>query len=101
MALATLVATVLALWISWVSAGEGHGNFVWARILLPYSCACMAVPGLHFLVIPFALLQYPVYGFLIQLAKKSGQLMGIGSITLALHIVVVTLTFTLLREGFR
>ena len=101
LAIATVVVTGVALYVAWISAGEGHGNFIWARILFPYACACMSMRALQFLVIPFSLLQFPVYGFLILLGRKSGQLAIVVASILILHGVVAVLTFTLLQDSFR
>lgn len=100
LALGTVLVTLLALYVGWQSAGAGHGNFVWARILFPYACACMPVHGLQFLVIPFTLLQFPVYGLLVSIARKSHQVVGFVVSMFILHSIVVVLTFTLLKESF-
>jgi hypothetical protein len=101
LAIATVIVTGVALYVAWISAAEGHGNFIWARILFPYACACMSMRALQFLVIPFSLLQFPVYGFLVLLGRKSGQLLAAAASIMVLHIVVAVLTFTLLRDSFR
>ncbi len=40
--------TPFALLVLLASAGFGHGNYVWARIVLPFTCAAMGLyPGVE------------------------------------------------------
>ena len=66
----TPVFVVLAV----LSGGVGHGSYVLAIILFPYWAALVtmsdsiALPGLWpLIVLPLALIQYPLYGHLIGL----------------------------------
>jgi hypothetical protein len=62
--LGILMAPV-SLWIGIYSAGFGHGDYVAARLVLPFACVSMGKYfGADFVVTTLALLQWPAYGFL-------------------------------------
>jgi hypothetical protein len=59
-----------------ISGGAGHGNYVTARCILPFACALLgdyACAGI--VVTAAALLQWPVYGFLIDRASSKFVMM--------------------------
>jgi hypothetical protein len=65
-ALATLLAAG--------AAGAGHGTYVPAAILFPYTMSISALMGTIALpLIALAFLQYPIYGWLMGRASKVGQ----------------------------
>jgi hypothetical protein len=61
-----------------VSVGGGHGSYVAARLVLPYAYACIgAYSGAGFVVCALALLQWPIYGLVLDKAKMKGVVAGV------------------------
>jgi len=83
------------------SAGAGHGNYLWAKIFFPFTMLSTAVfqsITSSFLVV--AVIQFPIYGFLIGLyARQRKALMASGAI-LIVHLVALGLAFYLTSRNF-
>jgi hypothetical protein len=54
------------LLIGYWSASFGNGNYVLARILFPFACLDLGPWGTMFIVLPLALIQWPLYGYLLD-----------------------------------
>ena len=74
---AGLALTPIALVIGFVSAGAGHGTYTAARVALLLACLFMGAPfgmvghfGAVFIITTLALIQWPLYGFLIDRAAR-------------------------------
>ena len=90
------------------SAGAGHGDYLWAKILFPYTMissllyqtrnAPQAVNILLWILFP--IIQYPVYGVILALASQKAKtnLAAIG--LCALHVIVATLNFVIPNPNF-
>ena len=75
----------IALGITFASAGFGHGSYILARIILPFACLGVALnnyPGHDVTVLLLAILQYPVYGYLLDRAPR---VVLLASALLAIH----------------
>jgi hypothetical protein len=89
----------IALCIGFYSAGSGHGDYIAARLILPFACASVGTYfGAGLVVSVLALLQWPVYGLLSD--RSSHKLWAIGAIVLA-HGSVCCWLFTKGSENFR
>ena len=91
-----VVFTTIALFAALISTGAGHGDYVWARLLFPYSILSAWFTGsitTPFIVLAFV--QYPLYGIIVHVASHLGwrQLgLAAGCISL-LHLVAALLCF--------
>ena len=86
--IASLVVTPVCLFLGLVSAGMGHGDYVLARILLPYAMlSAVLFKGIVAPLIVLAVAQFPLYGVALGAAAKRGRL----STALLLLLVVHTL----------
>ncbi len=57
------------LLLGFLSAGGGHGDYLWAKVFFPYT---MISPGeISLLLEVLALVQFPVYGILIGVSASS------------------------------
>jgi len=92
--LAGVLLTPLALLLAASSAGAGHGDYVVARALFPFSILSTHLTGsLTIVGVALACAQYPLYGYLIgaALQKKRpwspGVVVATGAHTLAVALV--------------
>jgi hypothetical protein len=86
-----LIATPVLAAVVFMMAGLGHGTYVPAKILFPYTMASTALTGDN-ITVPFialALLQYPLYGALLDWARAKGRLPRMLATLLVLHLVLV------------
>jgi hypothetical protein len=89
----------VALVVFFISAGGGHGDYVLARVLLPFACAVLgSYIGSSILVSLMLLLQWPTYGFLTD--RSSSKLLTV-SIILITHSALCLWLFTKGGENFR
>jgi len=93
--------TPVCLLLAIGSAGAGHGDYLYAKLLYPY----MMLSSLVFdsLVIPFILLavpQFALYGALCGLAAAKGRTLTVGLAIIIMHALAVALCFLLLSSNF-
>lgn len=70
--IAGLCFGVLAALVAAGAAGGGHGTYVPAAILFPFTMSISALVGkIPTVLVALALAQYPIYGVLVALAKRS------------------------------
>ncbi len=96
------VVTLIALVLGFLSGGAGHGDYVLARILLPFACATIAlplIPGAFVFII--AVVQWPTYFFgVYQICKRGGNVSRFIIFLAAIHVSLALLTFTVLNGPF-
>ena len=62
-----LLLTPIACVAAFISGGFGHGSYVAARIVLPFACLALgSYTGTAVLVLAFGLLQWPLYGLVLD-----------------------------------
>lgn len=97
----SLAATPILLFLGVASAGAGHGNYLFAKILFPHTLLSAWV--LDSITTPFivlAVIQFPLYGIVLGAAnlrhrfKRTLVLVGI------IHALAVGTCFILLNEQF-
>ena len=92
--LVRVILAPIAVIVAFVSAGFGHGSYVWARIVLPLACLPIATGNEHlgglFLIVPPAVLEYPLYGY--WLDRTSRRLVTC-CVIIALHAALVAWLF--------
>jgi hypothetical protein len=94
-----VLMTPISLCIGFYSAGFGHGNFVAARLILPFVCAVTGgYLGAGIVVSIVALLQWPIYGLLID--RTSHKLWVVWAIVIV-HGSLCCWLFTKGSENFR
>lgn len=95
---AGVVFGAVAPWVALAAAGGGHGTYIPAVILFPFTMLLASVVGvISTPLIALALLQYPAYGLLIATRENARRTMvGIASAHIA---VVMAALFANLRSG--
>lgn len=92
----SLLVTPVALLMAFVSAGAGHGDYVLAMFLFPYSMLLSTFT--QYLTTPLILLaiaQFPVYGIVLGLANRKGWIgLGVGVLIVA-HMVAALAALSL------
>jgi len=91
----SLIVTPLALFAGGVSAGGGHGDFVWLKILFPYSLLQAFIFQSVALSFLLAIVQFPVYGIILAYTGKRRSFGLTGLILTVVHISATVLCFIL------
>ena len=97
--LVSVAVTPGLLWVGWVSAGLGHGSYLWARILFPYVLFVQSLlPPQHQMgMLAFtgiAIMQYPLYGVVLGWARVKAKTVAAVAVLLLIHVALVGLLFT-------
>jgi hypothetical protein len=97
----SVVATPLLLLAAIASAGAGHGSYLLAKILFPFTMLSTLVFGSIIApAIGFAVLQFPFYGFILGRANVKGSLRTRAAVLLLIHVLAVTACFMLVGDNF-
>lgn len=97
----SLVATPLVLLAAVASAGAGHGNYLLAKILFPFTMLSTLVFGsLIAPAIVLAVFQFPFYGFILGRANVKGSLRLRAAVLLLIHVLAVAACFILIGDNF-
>ena len=99
--IASLIATPFCLFFALLLAGSGHGSYFPAKVLFPYTMISALLLGT--ITVPLILLsiiQFPIYGFALGVAKKKGWFVPIAGLILILHIAALMLCFMMAGENF-
>jgi hypothetical protein len=95
----SILITPVLLWIGFVSGGGGHGNYVAARVIFPFACVFTGTyVGAGVVGSVLAVLQWPVYGFLIDWSSHKVRTVGA---VLIVHAAICLWLFTKGSESFR
>jgi hypothetical protein len=97
----SLVATPLFLLAAVASAGAGHGDYLLAKILFPFTMLSTLVFGS--IIVPailLAVLQFPFYGFILGRANVKGSLGARAAVLLLIHMLVVAGCLVLIGDNF-
>jgi hypothetical protein len=81
-----VIATPVVIVLAVGSGGAGHGDYLWARVFYPLLTFIM-LAGAGGLVVPFALVQYPFYGWYIGRCISRQQFIRLAVILLILQII--------------
>jgi len=85
-----VLLTLPALGLAFLSAGGGHGDYLWAKVLFPYAMIVPVFCGtpISLPLILVACLQFPIYGGLIGTwaSGRKSALIVVGSIV-GVHVV--------------
>ncbi len=97
----SLVVTPLALLLGIASAGAGHGDYFWAKILFPYTMLSTFL--FQSITVPFillAILQFPFYGLILAFASERKRLGSLAIVLVVAHILAAGLCLILASENF-
>jgi len=99
---ASLLATPFCLLLALASAGAGHGDYFWAKIIYPYTMLSTLL--FNSITIPFSLLaivQVPIYGVLLSIAWARNRI-GLAALgLLTMHAAAALACFAVRLENFR
>jgi hypothetical protein len=96
-----LAATPFCLLFAYASAGAGHGDYFFAKILFPFTM--LSAVFFNSITMPFVLLaiaQFPIYGIIFGLANLKGKLdFSIAGVSV-IHLLAIFTCFLSLAEKF-
>ena len=96
-----LALTPVFLMVGFLSAGAGHGHYLFAKVLFPFTM--LSTVFLDSITLPFlllALVQFPVYGFIMGLANVRGHLRESTIAISIAHLFAVIACFAFIGENF-
>lgn len=97
---AGLLVMPIAATLGVVSAGAGHGDYLLAKVLFPFTM--LSTFFLGSITLPFvliALAQFPVYGWLV--CQSEGRKRWISCLSIAMaHLVAVTVNIAIRNPNF-
>ena len=99
--IASLAATPVFLILGLGSAGAGHGDYVLARILFPYTI--LSALFIDSIVAPFivlAVVQFPLYGLALGKAAQKGRLLKTLCFILVAHVAAALICFLPIGDNF-
>lgn len=97
----SLVATPFFLLAAAASAGAGHGTYLLAKILFPFTMLSTLIFGsINAPAIALAVLQFPFYGFVLGKANVKGTLRTRAAVLLLIHMLAVAVCFILISDNF-
>jgi hypothetical protein len=92
-----LLVGLPALVLAAASAGSGHGNYLFARMLFPWPMLLTRVQGdvITMPLIALAVAQFPLYGALIGATLSSGRARIIAVVAIGLfHVIAGAICFS-------
>ena len=93
--------TPFMLFLGLISAGAGHGDYVLAKMLFPYTLlSTAAFARIEWLFVFLAVIQYPAYGVLIGLANVRRKLVLAGGALTFIHSLSVIAAFVFANPSF-
>jgi hypothetical protein len=97
-----IVLGAVALVIAWAYAGAGHGTYIPAKVLFPYTMY-LAVAVVGRITVPLlllALLEFPAYGLAAGLAARRGRVGTVLVSILVLHVVMTAVCLHVKNADF-
>ena len=97
----SLVATPVGLFLGLVSTGAGHGTYLWARVLFPYTMLSTLI--FESITVPFmvlAIIQFPLYGIALEIARRRRRFLYTSAGLSALHFLAVVIFLLFPNKNF-
>jgi hypothetical protein len=103
--IASLVATPICIYLAAVSAGAGHGSYLWAKILFPYTMLSILIFGLSAPLIRIGIwlltfIQIPLYGIILGFACQKQRFSRIIVALLAAHLLAIVIYMLFANGNF-
>ncbi len=99
--IACLIATPICLFLALLSGGVGHGDYLWAKILFPYSMlSTLPFESLTTASIILAIIQFPLYGVALGLANRRQKIGHVAIALIIIHIFAVIIFFLIGSRDF-
>ncbi len=90
----------LAIVITVLIAGGGHGSYIPAKLFFPYTMLStfhFGIINLPFVVL--AIVQFPLYGAVIGIAGGRGKTLHVSAVIALVHLIVAVMCFLMLEGG--
>ena len=97
----SLIVTPFFLYFGIASGRAGHGNYLLAKILFPFTM--LSTRPLGSIVAPFivlAVIQFPLYGFILGAANGRNKILFCGVALLSVHSVAAGACFFVVDANF-
>lgn len=99
--IASLVATPICLLLALASGGAGHGNYLWAKVVFPYTMlSTLAFESITRPFIILAIIQFPLYGVALGLASRKHRFAHMAIALPVIHLLAVMILFLSGSENF-
>jgi hypothetical protein len=99
--IASFIVTPIALLLGVGSGGAGHGDYHLAMILFPYTMLSTTI--FDSITAPFillAIIQFPLYGFILGHANEKGRFVSIFILLCVLHCLASMAMFLVASDNF-
>jgi hypothetical protein len=97
----SLIVTPIFLYLGIVSGGAGHGNYLLAKILFPFTM--LSTRAFGSIIAPFiilAIIQFPLYGFILGAANVRRRFVPYALAVLLAHSLAAIACFLVVGENF-
>jgi len=97
----SFLVTPIFLYLGIASGGAGHGHYLLAKILFPFTM--LSTRAFGSIVAPFivlAIVQFPIYGFILGKANLKGRMFLCSIGVLLIHLLAATACFLIVDENF-
>lgn len=97
----SLVLTPVGLALGMMSAGAGHGNYLLAKALFPWTMlSTVFLSSITASFIALAIIQYPTYGLILGLANRSVRLSRAPVVLISVHTLLAVVCLALPNQNF-
>jgi hypothetical protein len=97
----SFMVTPVFLYLGIASGGAGHGHYLLAKILFPFTM--LSTRAFGSIVAPFillAIIQFPLYGFILGSANVKGRMFLSFIGVFLIHLLAASACFVVLSENF-
>jgi hypothetical protein len=97
----SLIATPISLFVGIASGGAGHGNYLAAKVLFPFTM--LSIRAFGSITAPFvilAIIQFPLYGVIVGSANRKGKLLPYVIAVVVVHTLAALTCFGSVGENF-
>jgi len=101
-----MLFTLPTLLLAFISAGGGHGDYLWAKAFFPYVMCCLIMADtagieMNPWLVTLAFVQFPVYGVLIGVfASTLKKAVAVAAIIGIVHAAVAALCLSITSKYF-
>jgi hypothetical protein len=95
-----ILITPVALFLGVLSGGAGHGDYVLAKILFPYTMLLAQISGtISPILVIIAILQFPAYGILTYIFSEPRRRYGDSMIMMLMVVHVCLAMYACMNSG--